>query len=183
MALSWSNAATARDDSAALAFIAHLPGAPQAHVQAHVIDIRDLPSCTAASLPRSRCLPVDHFVDPTGKIIDFHALRWLLGTVGLSGGESVLVIGATPQDVRTVGALLYLAGQTHVMMLDSSFEAPPGAPGGTERSLSREKVFTAPMRDAHLVAEREPATATHTQLDRFAQAVGRGAEDARLYWR
>ncbi len=112
-----------------------------------VIDIRDLESCTAASMPNARCLPVNNFIGPDGTTIGFHALRWLLGTVGLRGDETVLVIGADGQDIKAVAALLYQAGQHRVRRLDKPFAAQSGAPGGDPRSLSREVVFTRPMRN------------------------------------
>ena len=133
--------ASARD-IASLAAISNLSDVQHSDV----IDIRDTQSCTIGSLPRARCLPVGHFVDRNGTVISFHALRWLLGTVGLTGGETVLVIGAAPEDTHRVGALLHQAGQRRVLMLDKPFHAPANAPSGTPRSLSRETVFTAPMR-------------------------------------
>ena len=81
-----------------------------------VIDIRDSQSCTEASMPGARCLPVSNFRDGDGKTIGFHALRWLLGTVGLSGEETVLVIGASAGDVRMVGGLMHRAGQHRVQI-------------------------------------------------------------------
>ncbi len=111
-----------------------------------VIDIRALQSCTDASLSGARCLPVNNFISAEGKTIGFHALRWLLGTVGLRGDETVLVVGANMQQVKAVGGLFYRAGQRRVRTLDKPFVAKPGAAGGEPRSLSREVVYTAPMR-------------------------------------
>ena len=112
-----------------------------------VIDLRDAETCLAGSLPQARCLPVGHFIDPTGKVIGFHALRWLLGTVGLKGDETVLVVGDSAEDTHRVGALLHRAGQHRIKIFDKPFRVPANAPPGTPRSLSRETVFTAPMRD------------------------------------
>lgn len=122
--------------------VSHVQDAPQTHV----IDTRAVEACERASLPGARCLPINNFVDGSGKHIGFHALRWLLGTVGLSGSEHVLIIGTTPAETRTVGALLYQAGQMQVSMLNTAFVAPPSAPGGETRSITREVVFTAPVR-------------------------------------
>lgn len=122
--------------------VAHVQDTPQTRV----IDTRDVAACEAASLPTARCLPMNNFVDGTGNHIGFHALRWLLGTVGLRGSEHVLVIGASPAETRTVGTLLYQAGQMQVSMLNTAFVAAENAPGGETRSMSREVVFTAPMR-------------------------------------
>ena len=142
LVLSLSANVHARDD-ASLSVVSMLPAA----AQTQVIDNRDLQSCSAGSLPRARCLPVGHFVDPTGKRIGFHAMRWLLGTIGLSGEETVLVIGDNATDSQMVGALLHQAGQRRVQMFDKPFVAPPSAPSGEPRSMSRETVFIAPMRD------------------------------------
>ena len=157
-----------------------LISAPDATPYTHVIDTRDLQDCETSSLPRGRCLPVDNFVDPTGKVISFHALRWLLGTVGLSGAENVLVIGDKADTVRTVGALLYLAGQKHVAVLEAPFTAALNAPGGAGRSLSREVIFTAPMRDVYLLTQLQDNSASQTNLARFALALSHGDRDARI---
>jgi len=134
--------ASARE-SASLAAISDISDG----MQGHVIDIRNEESCLAGSLPQARCLPVGHFIDPTGKDISFHALRWLLGTIGLKGDETVLVIGDDRENTQRVGALLHRAGQHRVRMFDKPFSAPANAPSGAPRSLSRETVFTAPMRE------------------------------------
>ncbi|MEG3617698.1 hypothetical protein V5T82_04450 [Magnetovibrio sp. PR-2] len=112
----------------------------------NVLDIRDMDACSTGSLPRARCLPLDHFRDPAGNTINFHALRWLLGTVGLSGEESLLVIGSTGDEAFFVGALLHQAGQNRVQVFAHPFRSTADAPSGTSRSFSREAVFTAPMR-------------------------------------
>lgn len=140
--LSWMNTATANDDSV-ISIINDINNAPRAHT----IDTRDLKSCSDGSLPGARCLPMGHFIDPAGNVIDFHALRWLLGTVGLSGDETVLVIGANASQTQKIGALLHHAGQRQVHILSQPFVAATNAPPGVSRSLSREVVFTAPMRD------------------------------------
>lgn len=112
----------------------------------HVIDIRSMSSCTEGSLPHARCLPMDYFVDPAGKVIGFHALRWLLGTVGLNGDEEVLVIGERAADTQKIGKLLHQAGQRWVWILGTPFVVQANAPSGTSRSFSRETVYTAAMR-------------------------------------
>jgi len=172
-ALPFGNATAANGD---LAFVSDTSDVSQAHI----IDVRTVDECEHSALPHARCLPMDNFVSPTGKVIDFHALRWLLGTVGLSGAETVVVVGATTDNARTVGALLYLAGQKRVLMLDTPLQPHTDAPGGDTRSLSREAVFTAPMRDIHLLTHTQRDTTHQTSLAQFALAVGRGAENARI---
>jgi len=179
MMVSWGNPAPARD-LAALTFVTRTADA----AEAHVLDIRALELCSVSSLPQARCLPVDNFVNPTGGTIGFHALRWLLGTVGLSGKEQVLLIGSKSQDVQAVGALLYLAGQKQVTMLDVPFEPQVDASRvtfrGEARSISRETVFTTAMRDALLVTPDQRTASTHINLAQFAAAAGHGDTQARF---
>lgn len=115
---------------------------------ARVIDIRAEDDCLAGSLPGARCLPAPWLLDGgDGAPIGFHALRWLLGTVGLTGREPLVVYagpeGAT-DDALAVAALAYLAGQNTVSVHDGA--AAETGPGGEGRSFSREAVYTAPMR-------------------------------------
>ncbi|WP_436640682.1 hypothetical protein [Microbaculum sp. FT89] len=115
---------------------------------ARVIDIRAEDDCLATSLPGARCLPAPWLLDGgDGAPIGFHALRWLLGTVGLSGREPLVVYAGpagTTDDALAVAALAYLAGQSLVTVHDGA--AVDTGTGGESRSFSREAVYTAPMR-------------------------------------
>ena len=140
---------------------------------AAVLDIRDEGACLEASLSGERCLPADWLLPANGPMIGFHALRWLFGTVGLRGDE-VLVIydGAKrPGDVGfAVAALAHLAGQAEVAV-----HRGPGAvsdAGGESRSLSREAVYTAPMRIAEMVVSDVPKGRLSDQLAGFAKTGG-----------
>jgi thiosulfate/3-mercaptopyruvate sulfurtransferase len=152
-----------------------------------VIDVRALKTCEQASLPGARCLPAADLFAAEGRPIDFHTLRWLLGTIGLSGQERVLVVAAKPSDAAAVGALLVLAGQRAVAVLDRPVAIPAGAQGGSDRAITREAVFTAPMRDLLLVAAPEQATGTVIasgppidRLRRFARRYSDGTQPPRL---
>ncbi|MDP2135294.1 MAG: hypothetical protein Q8J99_16960 [Sulfuritalea sp.] len=110
-----------------------------------VIDSRPLAECKRASLAGARCLPAEEFLDPQRRLPSERDILWLLGTAGLAGSETALVIGedATARDF--VAGLLYLAGQKSVRVLRGSM--PPLAGGGQERGMVRSAVWTAPMRD------------------------------------
>jgi thiosulfate/3-mercaptopyruvate sulfurtransferase len=122
-----------------------------------VVDARDGRACVEASLAGARCLPVAELFDGDGRPPDFRALRWLFGTIGLTGREPVLVVADRVGDAAAVGALLFLSGQARVAILDGPLAVPAGAPGGSDRSLTREAVFTAPMRDQLLAAAPDGA--------------------------
>ena len=145
VALAWSADAVADSDGGPVAIdsAGQLP-------DARIIDIQDEDACTTASLPGARCLPFNNFQRADGQTIGFHALRWLLGTVGLNGEETVLVIGGTTDQVKTVGGLIYQAGQHRVAFLTTPFKSPINATGGEPRSFSREVVFTQAMLDNRL---------------------------------
>lgn len=110
-----------------------------------VIDTRPLADCKRASLPGARCLPAEEFLGPRRNLPSERDILWLLGTAGLDGSETALVIGqdATARDF--VAGLLYLAGQKSVRILSGPL--PRLAGGGQERGMVRSAVWTAPMRD------------------------------------
>jgi 3-mercaptopyruvate sulfurtransferase SseA len=139
--------------SAALGFVDRTPAAPGTRV----VDVRAETACEHASLPGARCLPAADLFDARGRPVSFHTLRWLFGTIGLSGQEHVLVAGADAGNAAAVGALLYLAGQRTVAVLDRPLTVPAKAEGGRTRNITREVVFTAPMRDRLMVAAPEQA--------------------------
>lgn len=145
-----------------------------------VIDVRDQELCEKASLPGARCLPAETLFDRDGRPIGFRTLRWLLGTIGLTGNERVIVVGADAGNVTAAGALLYLAGQRAVAVLNRPLAVPPEAKAGSARSLTREAVFTAPMRDRVLVAAPEKTAdaiasgSPRQQLSHFARAAADG---------
>ncbi len=111
-----------------------------------VIDSRPLADCKRASLPGARCLPAEEFLGPQRRLPSERDILWLLGTAGLAGSETALVVGhdATARDF--VAGLLYLAGQKSVRILTGPM--PRQAGGGQERGMVRSAVWTAPMRDS-----------------------------------
>lgn len=113
-----------------------------------VIDSRPLADCKRASHAGARCLPAEEFLDPQRRLPSERDILWLLGTAGLDGSETALVIGedATARDF--VAGLLYLAGQRSVRILSGPMPRLNGrATGGQERGMVRSAVWTAPMRD------------------------------------
>lgn len=113
-----------------------------------VIDSRPLADCKRASLAGARCLPAEEFLDPQRRLPSERDILWLLGTAGLAGSETALVVGqdATARDF--VAGLLYLAGQKSVRILSGPMPRLDGrAAGGQERGMVRSAVWTAPMRD------------------------------------
>jgi hypothetical protein len=143
-----------------------LPAGPVA-----VLDIGEGDACAEASLPGARCLPADWILDGgRGEPIGFHALRWLLGTVGLSGTETLVVhSGSAPaEDAWAVAGLVYLAGQREVLVWAG--ETSYGG-GGETRSFSRETVYTAAMRTERMAVQEAPGD-MRMRLTDFAKNGG-----------
>lgn len=140
-----------------------------------VIDSRPLADCKRASLAGARCLPAEEFLDPQRRLASERDILWLLGTAGLAGSETVLVVGEDAAARDFVAGLLYLAGQKSVRILNGTM--PRLAGGGRERGMVRSAVWTAPMRDglwvlgADIVRDKPTLVAADRPAPAAANAV------------
>ena len=118
-----------------------------------IIDAREPERCEAASLNGARCLPARDFLGPHRRLANFSGLLWLLGTVGLTGAEHVLVTGDQSTNKEFLAGVLYLAGQRKISVFTAPLKTLPEgqmAPG-TSRSKTRENVYRAAMREPRIV--------------------------------
>jgi len=124
-----------------------------------VVDARPLAECRERSLAGARCLPAGDLLGPQRRLPAARDLLWLLGTAGLAGHETVLVVGQDPTARDFVAGVLYAAGQRRVQILTEpvgrALASGAAAGPGRERGLVREAVFEAPMRDRLLVLRDE----------------------------
>lgn len=145
-------AAGAAEDFAYVRAVADAPGAV-------VVDARPLAACREKSLVGARCLPAADFLGPHNRLPNARDLLWLLGTAGLSGSESVLVVGQDAVTRDFVAGLLHVAGQRRVRVLAEPVGRLLAGGGdnsaGRERGMVREAVYEAPMRDDLLVLRDE----------------------------
>lgn len=136
-------------------YVRTLPAKPGAVV----IDARALAACREMSLAGARCMPAGDFLGPHNRLPSERELLWVLGTAGLSGKESVLVVGQEARARDFVAGLLYVAGQHSVKVLTEpvvwALERGAAAGPGRERGMIREAVFEVPMRDDLLVLRGE----------------------------
>ncbi len=140
--------------AAPISYTNTFPGSPGA-----ILDTRSQASCEKASLPQARCLPVRDLLGPHNRLANISGLLWLLGTAGLTGNESVVVIGDNAQDRDFLAGLFYLAGQRHVSVLTRSLPELK-ADGltfkpGLARGATREVVYQAAMRSDVAVLRKE----------------------------
>lgn len=147
-----------------------------------IVDSRPAEQCRQRTLPGARCLPAEDLLGPHRRLPNARDLLWLLGTVGLTGAERVLVVGDDPQARDFVAGVLFVAGQrqVHVVtdpvkrLLASGRAAGPGA----ERAFTRTAVFVAPMRDERLIL-REELSAQLARGETPLLLDGRSTEE---YW-
>jgi thiosulfate/3-mercaptopyruvate sulfurtransferase len=126
-----------------------------------VLDTRPLAACVERTLAGAHCLPAADLLGPHRRLPSFHDLLWVFGTVGLTGNETVLVVGERAGERDFVAGLLFLAGQARVRVLGeplraAALEGRPTAPG-RQRGNTRRAVFQATLRDDLLVLTHELA--------------------------
>lgn len=139
-----------------------------------VLDIRDEDTCFTGSPPNSRCLPARQLLySNAGEPLGFHALRWALGTLGLTGEETLVIYTGTEDaraDALAAAALLYLAGQAEVLVHDGpALETRDGAQA---RALWREVIYTAPIRTGEMIVADAPVGSLRDRLKDFATGGG-----------
>ncbi len=131
-----------------------------ANTKSHiVIDVRAYELCEKASLSRARCLPANSFLTRSGALANFSGILWLLGTIGLTGAEHVLVVGGNREEKEFVAGVLYLAGQRRISILMPAISslATVVLQAGERGSKTRENVFRSLMRDQALILANELA--------------------------
>jgi len=153
-------AAVAAADAGAAEDFGYVRSVPDARsVERVVVDARPLAECRARTLAGARCLPADELLGPQRRLPAGRDLLWLLGTAGLGGHETVLVVGGDATARDFVAGVLYVAGQRRVRILTEpvsrALAGGEAAAPGRERGMIREVVFEAPMRDDLLVLRDE----------------------------
>ena len=139
-----------------------------------VLDIRDEDTCFLGAPPNTRCLPAEQLLySDAGAPLGFHALRWALGTLGLTGDETLVIYPGDEvarEDALAAAALLYLAGQAEVLVHEGpALEIRDGA---QVRALWREVIYTAPMRTGEMTVAAAPAGSLRDRLRDFATGGG-----------
>jgi thiosulfate/3-mercaptopyruvate sulfurtransferase len=127
-----------------------------------LIDTRAEASCVAATVPTSVCLPAEAFFGPHRRLASARDISWVLGTAGLHGNETVLVLGADPIRRDAVAGLLFLSGQKTVFILNAPMHEAFGQSEsdwtpGRARGILREAIHRGPWRDTDIILRSELA--------------------------
>lgn len=146
--LSWQAGAVERE----LRFIDQLPSGSDWQL----LDTRQADQCQARSLKGARCLSADDFLGPNRRFPSLRDISWLLGTLGLSGDETLVIAGTPGMKRDFVAGVLYLAGQRNVWVLTPPLgrliaSGKGDRSGGQGRSMSRLTIYTAHPRDEQIV--------------------------------
>ena len=121
-----------------------------------VLDTRPLNKCETESLVGARCLPATDFLGPHIRLAGFADIAWVLGSSGLTGKESVLVVGRDPTKRDFVAGLIYLMGQAHVTVLTKALnlvKAPKEQ--GQERATIRTAIWQVMPRNKSIIFKHE----------------------------
>jgi len=145
----------------------HYVNLQQVSSDALVVDTRARVVCEHRSFAGARCLPATDLLGPDGELPSFADIFWALGTAGIDGSETILVIGDKPLARDFVAGLLYLCGQARVEILNSSIEKGlrtglRHAGQGRPRGILRQRIYHARMRDELLVLPAELSAATNS---------------------
>lgn len=140
-----------------------------------LLDARADEACITRTVRGARCLPAREFRDAAGRLPDWREVLWLFSTARLTGSETVLVLGERPLDRDQLAALLHIAGQREVRVVEApvsrllagGMAAGPGAP----RDFARQVAYTARMRDALLVLPHEFDSRRQRAVDASQQAA------------
>ncbi len=123
-----------------------------------VIDTRHTAACQQHSIAGAHCLAPGDLLGPHGRLPSFRQLNWVLGTAGLPGTGTVVVVGNDPTRRDFVAGLLFLCGQSNVQIMtqpmaallkDTALNTGPGR----ARAMLSQPLFQAQAR-ANLVVFR-----------------------------
>lgn len=125
-----------------------------------MLDTRPGGQCEKRTIQGARCLAADDLLGHSGRLPSLRDLVWLFGTLGLDGSETVVVAGRPGEARDFVAGVLYLAGQSRVLVLQPPLNQVMNGTAlklgpGQRRGRSRERHFLAVPRDGQIVLRRE----------------------------
>ena len=142
----------------------YVQGPAEAGTDPRLLDTRPEADCIASSASGAVCLPPEAFFGPHRRLASFRDIAWVLGTAGLRGDETVLVLGNDPVRRDAVSALLYLSGQSQVAVLDDPLDRQLDTglfdrAAGRARGILRDPIHAGPWREDRILLRDELADA------------------------
>ena len=120
------------------------------------VDTRDVETCANGSIVGALCMAPAELLHPDGSPASFRGINWLAGTFGLDPAVTAVVFGDDRTDSEFVAGMLFLLGQSRVVIwrgdprsLPGSLERGPGRRRGILRSL----YYASPVRDGYIALD------------------------------
>ena len=122
------------------------------------VDTRSADTCARGSVEGALCMEPSLFLHPDGTPASFRDINWLAGTFGLEPASTAVVFGGGETDNAFVAGMLFLLGQSRVVVWRGDARAlldsrKRGA--GRLRGMLRSRFHTAPVRDEHIALDRD----------------------------
>lgn len=148
-----------------------------------VVDARAQSACLKRTVAGARCLPAADFLGPHGRLAAFPDVYWLLGTAGIAARDAVLVVGDDPIERDFVAGMLYLSGQSRVMVLNQPISGGAGLPvsrlgPGAARGMLRQPIYEGTAREGAMLLRSELAA----EIQRAHAPVLLDGRPAAAYW-
>lgn len=125
-----------------------------------IIDTRNQAVCQNRSFAGAHCFPAADLMGKKDRLPSFADIFWALGTAGLEGSETVLVVGDRQTARDFIAGVLYLSGQAKIEVLDANVNdilstGQFKAGHGISRQMLRSRIYRATMRDSVLILPDE----------------------------
>ena len=120
------------------------------------VDTRSADTCARGSVEGALCMEPSLFLHPDGTPASFRDINWLAGTFGLEPASTAVVFGGNEADSAFVAGMLFLLGQSRVVVWRGEVRAlldsrERGA--GRLRGMLRSRFHTAPVRDGYIALD------------------------------
>ena len=147
--------------------------------QSIILDTRPIKKCKKLTLAGALCLPANDFLGPHGRLAGFAEIAWVLGSTGLTGLESVIIVGRDPIKRDFVAGLVHIMGQAHITVLTKAINLLKGLKGpGQERAAIRTAIWQALPRNKTIIFKHE----LHNLLTTASSLILLDGRPEKSYW-
>ena len=120
------------------------------------VDTRDVDTCARASIDGALCMAPPELLHPDGTPASFRGINWLAGTFGLDSAATAVVFGDDRTDNDFVAGMLFLLGQSRVVIWRGDLHSMPTSPKhgtGRRRGILRSLYYASPVRDGYIALD------------------------------
>ena len=120
------------------------------------VDTRDVEACASGSIDGALCMAPPELLHPDGTPASFRGINWLAGTFGLDPAATAVVFGDDRTDSEFVAGMLFLLGQSGVVLWRGDLHSMPtslGHAAGRRRGILRSLYYASPVRDGYIALD------------------------------